>query len=107
MFHRRQGECRPPKSLIHAFAKLRAAEHLRFRAFFLFFLRQPVEIAALVGAASFVLFAALVALDEKDVVKVIGAVDMRVGGLTALVAMGDNLRTDALAEAFVEDEIFP
>ena len=98
--------CRFPKSLIHPFAKFGTAEHLRFRALFLFFWRQPVEIAALVGAASFVLFPALVTLDEKDVAKIIGAVDMRIGGLAALVAMGNNLRADALAEAFVEDEIF-
>lgn len=58
------------------------------------------------GAATAVLLGAFFALNEEEVAHDVGAVDVGVAGLAALMAAGDDLVADALAQAFVKDKVF-
>src|ERR1043165_2414397 len=57
------------------------------------------------AAAAFMFFGAFRALDEEQVAAVVLTVSMGIAGNTALVAVGDDIFRDALAEPVVEDEV--
>ncbi len=97
---------RPPKSLVNSLSKTAPVESFGLAFFFLFFVRELLEVAAFFGAAALEFFAARRALDKKNVAKFIRAVLVIIVWLAALVAICDDFRADPLAEAFVKNKIF-
>jgi len=65
------------------------------------------EIHAFLAAACLILFVAVVTLYEQQVTSIVHAVDMRVAGLSALVAVRDDFWADPFSETIVENEILP
>ncbi len=57
------------------------------------------------GTATAVLLGTFLTLNEEEVAHDVGAFDMGVAGLAALVTVGDDLVADAFAHALVEDEV--
>jgi len=70
-----------------------------------FLFGEPHVIPACIAAASFHFPATSITLDEKQVAGIAGAVYMDIAGLSADVAMGENVRTDALSQPVVKNEI--
>jgi hypothetical protein len=70
------------------------------------FFRQRNNFHALGGAALVVFFCARAALNKQQVAAIVFAIGVIIARLPALVAMGNHIVGDALAQAFIEHEIF-
>ena len=106
LWHEDIGVLRRAEGFIHAFAEFRAVEHRCFAQLFALVIGQFAEVAAFIRAAAFVFGPALRALNEQDMAVFVGAINVVVAGLAALVAVRNNGIADTFAETLVEHEIF-
>jgi len=71
-----------------------------------FIQRQAEDVLTLLRAAASMFLCTGGALNEKQMTIVVCAIGVRITGSTALVAAGNDVVGDALAESFVEHEVF-
>lgn len=83
-----------------------AIEFLHSSSATLFFNRKADKLLTFYRATSLILLPTTGALNEEQVTKVVGTISMGIARSAALVAMSNDVRTNALAKALVKDEIF-